>query len=55
MANLKDCDITEVPVSGGGAKELMSGAVDAATLKLLHELGIVKSDIDPTGKFVEVE
>src|SRR5262249_54491665 len=32
MANLKDCDITEVPVSGGGAKEVMSGAVDAAVI-----------------------
>jgi NitT/TauT family transport system substrate-binding protein len=32
IANLKDCDITEVPVSGGGAKEVMSGAVDAAVI-----------------------
>ncbi len=31
-ANLKDCEITEVPVSGGGAKEIMSGAVDAAVI-----------------------
>jgi NitT/TauT family transport system substrate-binding protein len=30
LANLKDCKITEVPTSGGGAKEVMSGAVDAA-------------------------
>jgi len=32
MANLKNCEITEVPVSGGGAKEVMSGAVDAAVI-----------------------
>ena len=32
LANLKDCDITEVPVSGGGAKEVMSGSVDAAVI-----------------------
>jgi NitT/TauT family transport system substrate-binding protein len=32
MANLKDCDITEIPVAGGGAKEVMSGAVDAAVI-----------------------
>jgi NitT/TauT family transport system substrate-binding protein len=32
MANLKDCEITEVPISGGGAKEVMSGAVDAAVI-----------------------
>jgi NitT/TauT family transport system substrate-binding protein len=32
MANLKDCDITEVPVAGGGAKEVLSGAVDAAVI-----------------------
>jgi NitT/TauT family transport system substrate-binding protein len=32
MANLKDCDITEIPVAGGGAKEVMSGAVDAAII-----------------------
>jgi len=32
MANLKDCEITEIPVSGGGAKEVMSGAVDAAVI-----------------------
>jgi len=32
MANLKDCEITEVPVAGGGAKEILSGAVDAAVI-----------------------
>jgi ABC-type nitrate/sulfonate/bicarbonate transport system substrate-binding protein len=32
MANLKDCEITEVPISGGGGKEVMSGAVDAAVI-----------------------
>ena len=32
MANLKDCDITEIPVAGGGAKEVLSGAVDAAVI-----------------------
>jgi NitT/TauT family transport system substrate-binding protein len=32
MANLKNCDITEVPISGGGAKEVMSGAIDAAVI-----------------------
>jgi NitT/TauT family transport system substrate-binding protein len=32
MADLKDCDIAEVPISGGGAKELMSGAIDAAVI-----------------------
>jgi NitT/TauT family transport system substrate-binding protein len=32
MANLKDCEITEVPIAGGGAKELMAGAVDAAVI-----------------------
>ena len=32
LANLKDCDITEIPVSGGGAKEVMSGSVDAAVI-----------------------
>jgi NitT/TauT family transport system substrate-binding protein len=32
LAALKDCDITEVPVSGGGAKEVLSGAVDAAVI-----------------------
>jgi NitT/TauT family transport system substrate-binding protein len=30
LANLKDCNITEVPTSGGGGKEVMSNAVDAA-------------------------
>jgi NitT/TauT family transport system substrate-binding protein len=30
LANLKDCNITEVPISGGGAKEIMLNAVDAA-------------------------
>ncbi len=30
LANLKDCNITEVPISGGGGKEVMSNAVDAA-------------------------
>jgi ABC-type nitrate/sulfonate/bicarbonate transport system substrate-binding protein len=29
---LKNCDITEVPVSGGGAKEVLSGSVDAAVI-----------------------
>jgi NitT/TauT family transport system substrate-binding protein len=32
MANLKDCNIEEVPIAGGGAKEVMSGAVDAAVI-----------------------
>lgn len=32
MANLKDCEITEVPIAGGGAKELMAGVVDAAVI-----------------------
>lgn len=32
IANLKDCDITEIPIAGGGAKELMAGAVDAAVI-----------------------
>jgi len=32
MTNLKDCEITEVPVAGGGAKEILSGAVDAAVI-----------------------
>jgi NitT/TauT family transport system substrate-binding protein len=32
MAKLKDCEITEVPISGGGGKEVMSGAVDAAVI-----------------------
>lgn len=30
LASLTDCHITEVPVSSGGAKEVMPGAVDAA-------------------------
>jgi NitT/TauT family transport system substrate-binding protein len=30
LANLKDCNISEVPISGGGGKEVMSDAVDAA-------------------------
>jgi NitT/TauT family transport system substrate-binding protein len=30
LSNLKDCNITEVPISGGGGKEVMSNAVDAA-------------------------
>jgi NitT/TauT family transport system substrate-binding protein len=30
LANLKDCNISEVPTSGGGGKEVMSSAVDAA-------------------------
>jgi NitT/TauT family transport system substrate-binding protein len=29
-AQLKDCKIEEVPISGGGGKDVMSGAVDAA-------------------------
>jgi NitT/TauT family transport system substrate-binding protein len=32
LANLKSCEITEVPISGGGGKEVMSGAVDAAVI-----------------------
>jgi NitT/TauT family transport system substrate-binding protein len=32
IANLKDCEITEVPIAGGGGKEVMSGAVDAAVI-----------------------
>jgi len=32
LANLKDCEITEVPIAGGGAKEVMAGAVDAAVI-----------------------
>jgi NitT/TauT family transport system substrate-binding protein len=32
IANLKDCEITEVPIAGGGAKEVMAGAVDAAVI-----------------------
>jgi NitT/TauT family transport system substrate-binding protein len=30
IADLKDCEITDVPIAGGGAKEVLSGAVDAA-------------------------
>jgi NitT/TauT family transport system substrate-binding protein len=32
LANLKNCEITEVPISGGGSKEVLSGAVDAAVI-----------------------
>jgi NitT/TauT family transport system substrate-binding protein len=32
LADLKSCEITEVPISGGGGKEVMSGAVDAAVI-----------------------
>ena len=32
LANLKSCEITEVPISGGGGKEVLSGAVDAAVI-----------------------
>lgn len=30
MANLKNCEIEQVPIQSGGAKEVLSGAVDAA-------------------------
>jgi len=39
LANLKDCNITEIPASGGGGKEVMSDAVDA---------GVTFSYEDPT-------
>ncbi len=39
LANLKDCNIIEVPASGGGGKEVMSDAVDA---------GVTFSYEDPT-------
>jgi NitT/TauT family transport system substrate-binding protein len=32
IADLKNCEITEVPISGGGSKEVLSGAVDAAVI-----------------------
>lgn len=32
LANLKNCEITEVPISGGGGKEVLAGAVDAAVI-----------------------
>lgn len=32
LADLKSCEITEVPISGGGSKEVLSGAVDAAVI-----------------------
>jgi NitT/TauT family transport system substrate-binding protein len=59
MANLKNCDITEVPISGGGAKEVMSGAVDAAVIFSYEEPAQLQSkgqqlNIIPASQFFKL-
>jgi NitT/TauT family transport system substrate-binding protein len=59
MANLKNCDITEVPISGGGAKEVLSGAVDAAVIFSYEEPAQLQSkgqqlNIIPASQFFKL-